>query len=136
MGMQPQYPYGYSPYGYPGYGYGMTPTMSMGHMPSGGASMKMFRGKVKSYFKEKGYGFIDCPQAHAMYGRDVFMYKKEIPDEDKISPGTEVSFNVKMNDQRMPQAIDIELAQGKGKGKGGSKGKAKGETKKGEGKSK
>merc|ERR1719313_1897545 len=98
---------------------GHTPSMTMSPVPSG-AGYKYFRGTIKSYFKEKGYGFIDCQQAHMSYGRDVFLYKKEIPDEDKIAQGVEVAFNVKLVKQKdgsmHPQAIDFEIVKGKGKG--------------------
>mmetsp|Transcript_46447 Transcript_46447/g.108148 ORF Transcript_46447/g.108148 Transcript_46447/m.108148 type:complete len:508 (-) Transcript_46447:115-1638(-) len=75
-------------------------------------------GKVKSYNSKKGYGFIDCPAARAVYGRDVFIHKAQMGEllGRFVGPGTRldpkclhmhVRFSVGSNREGMPQARDV-----------------------------
>merc|ERR1719321_2260235 len=74
-------------------------------MPSGpGLTTGRFHGRIKSFNAQKGFGFIECPEAHAVYGRDVFLHKAQIAD---FNIGSEVNFSVEMNKTNMPQARDI-----------------------------
>merc|ERR1712061_214947 len=87
----------------------------------GGASATKFQGRIKSFYSEKGYGFIECPMAHAQFGRDVFLHKSNVGD---MAVGTEVMFGVEVNKQGMPQARDlVAVGAGGSTGKGGKKGK-------------
>lgn len=95
-----------------------------------------FHGRIKSFNAKQGFGFIESPEAHAMFGRDVFLHKAQIGD---LKVGTEVTYAVEMNKQGMPQAREIatldghmpgpsppEVTKGGGpRGKGGTKGKRK-----------
>jgi len=100
---------GLAPYGFPpvrpgGYA-GMSPFGGMPMMPPGpGASTGRFVGRIKSFNAQKGFGFIECPEAHAIYGRDVFLHKAQIGD---FSTGSELCFSVEMNKSNMPQARDL-----------------------------
>jgi cold shock CspA family protein len=146
-GMPSPNPYAQAYSGGYGYPYGapmMSPmaSMSYGGYPSFGMTMSQkglepgrYRGKIKSFNTEKGFGFIDCAQAHAQYGRDVFLHKAHVGD---MAVGTEVTFVVEMNKQGMPQARDLVTVSSSGKADGkGSKGKGKDAKGKGEkGKSK
>lgn len=137
------YPYGY-PMGYPGYpwpyGYG---GMMGGAQPTAAVSSdeKRFTGVIKSFNPEKGFGFIESPEAYAFFQRDVFLHKALIGN---LTVGANVTFLVEKNEKGMPQARDIKgiggtggKGKGKGKGKKGEKGKEKGdEEAKGEGKGK
>jgi cold shock CspA family protein len=74
-------------------------------MPHGlGAATGRFHGRIKSFNAQKGFGFIECPEAHAVYGRDVFLHKAQIGD---FNIGSELSFAVEMNKSNMPQARDL-----------------------------
>jgi len=100
-------------------------------------------GKIKSYFDDKGYGFIECPRVQQQFGRDLFVHKAQL---NGFTVGDEVSMSVTVNQAGHPQAKDLASATGqptggKGKGKGKDKDKGKGKDKgegknKGEGKSK
>merc|ERR1719158_2234415 len=87
-----------------GYGMGM---MGMG-MPMPGMGMTpgtgRFLGRIKSFNQQKGFGFVECPEAHAVYNRDVFLHKAQI---GTFQIGSTVSFAVEMNKQNMPQARDL-----------------------------
>jgi cold shock CspA family protein len=97
-----------TPFGFPpmpgGYG-GMSPFGGMPMMPPGpGASTGRFHGRIKSFNAQKGFGFIECPEAHAIYGRDVFLHKEQIGD---FNIGSELIFAIEMNKSKMPQARDL-----------------------------
>merc|ERR1719453_782553 len=119
----------------PGYG-------GMPMMPGVGAATGRFQGRVKSYNVQKGFGFIECPEAHQIYGRDVFLHKAQIAN---FKIGSQVSFAVEMNKSNMPQARDLvesdmlsmgmmgmpgmNMPSGKGGyNKGGNKGKGRGKN--------
>lgn len=101
-------------------------------------------GKIKSFFEDKGFGFIECPRVQQQFGRDLFVHKAQL---NGFKVGDEVTMSVTLNQAGQPQAKDLESAtgqpaggKGKGKGKDKGKGKEKGEGKakgeKGEGKGK
>merc|ERR1719223_909750 len=89
--------------------------MMMGWGGADMASMGRLSGRVKSFNAKQGFGFIECPQIHAMYGRDVFLHKAQIGD---LKVGTELTFGVEPNKQGMPQARDILTLDGKAPGPG------------------
>merc|ERR1740129_1981877 len=102
-----------------------------------GAPPGRYRGRIKSFNPEKGFGFIECPETHALFNRDVFLHKAQFGD---MVVGTEVTFLVETNKQGMPQAKDLAPlgaagaatgGGGKGKGKGGKGGKGSGKEGKG-----
>merc|ERR1719456_938692 len=73
-------------------------------MPGPGAATGRFQGRIKSFNVQKGFGFIECPEAHQIYGRDVFLHKAQI---GQFQIGSNVSFAVEMNKTNMPQARDL-----------------------------
>lgn len=79
--------------------------------PAGGAGgmTGRYTGRIKSFNAKQGFGFIDCPEVHSMYGRDVFLHKAQIGD---FKVGTEVVFNIEPNKQGMPQARDLVTIDG------------------------
>jgi len=114
-------------------GYGMHPVLPQG------AATGRFEGRIKSFNAKQGFGFIECPEAHAIFGRDVFLHKAQIGD---LKVGTQVTYSVEMNKQGMPQARELATldgyapgpspanvlkggtqTQGRGKGAGGGKGR-------------
>lgn len=94
-------------------------------------------GRIKSFYDDKGYGFIECPRVTQQFGRDLFVHKAQLAG---FKVGDEVTLTVTVNESGMPQAQDLQSATGppaapKGKGKGKEKGKERGKDK-GEGKGK
>lgn len=69
-----------------------------------GAASGRFQGRIKSFNQQKGFGFIECPEAHQVYGRDVFLHKAQIAE---FEIGRLVTFSVEMNKNQMPQARDL-----------------------------
>merc|ERR1712118_631232 len=122
------YPFGGYPWGYGSYGYGYGQTAA-----TGDAKDRRFTGRIKSFNTEKGYGFIESPEAYQVYGRDVFLHKAHV---GSFAVGAVVSFQAQLNKEGMPQARELQSSDGTvstSKGKG-SKGKGKGKKDKGDGK--
>jgi len=72
-------------------------------------------GVVKSFNANSGFGFIDCPELHAVFGNDVFLHNKQLGG---FGPGDAVSFAVCLSKDNKPQAYDLQPSHG-GKGCGG-----------------
>lgn len=64
-----------------------------------------FFGTVKSFFPEKHYGFIDCPEFHKSHGCDVFLSSFEISE---FQPGDPVVFTITYNRNGRPQAHNLQ----------------------------
>jgi len=146
-------PGGPAPYPAPGPGYGFPPAIRPGGgyvpaaprqgygvhpvLPQGlGAATGRFEGRIKSFNAKQGFGFIECPEAHSIFGRDVFLHKAQIGD---LKVGTQVTYSVEMNKQGMPQARELTTLDGlapgpspanvaKGGGPGGGRGKGGGKS--------
>jgi len=73
-------------------------------MPPGGLGSGRYVGRIKSFNPRHGFGFIDCPDAYARFGRDVFIHKAQLGD---LEVGSEVTFYCESNKDGMPQARDI-----------------------------
>ncbi|CAE8592226.1 unnamed protein product, partial [Polarella glacialis] len=56
---------------------------------------------------EKKFGFIECPELHAVYGRDVFVSDMQI---GSFTVGTSVSFVMTIGKTGAPQAQDLQPA--------------------------
>merc|ERR1719197_1536910 len=80
--------------------------MMSSHQPAMGGR---FQGRIKSFNAKQGFGFIECPEAHAIFGRDVFLHKAQIGD---LKVGTQVTYSVEMNKQGMPQARELATLDG------------------------
>merc|ERR550532_956795 len=99
-------------------------------MPGAGAMTGRYQGRIKSFNAKQGFGFIECPEAHSIFGRDVFLHKAQIGD---LKVGTEVTYSVEMNKQGMPQARELATLDGQMPGpspsgmlKGGGGGRGRG----------
>merc|ERR1711907_595133 len=68
--------------------------------PAGGPNQATFRGMVKAFDKEKGWGHISSAESHAIYKRDVFVSANE------VLVGDEVDFSVTMT-PKGPQACNV-----------------------------
>eukprot|EP00418_Pyrodinium_bahamense_P083302 CAMPEP_0179064392 /NCGR_PEP_ID=MMETSP0796-20121207/27926_1 /TAXON_ID=73915 /ORGANISM="Pyrodinium bahamense, Strain pbaha01" /LENGTH=274 /DNA_ID=CAMNT_0020761341 /DNA_START=72 /DNA_END=896 /DNA_ORIENTATION=+ len=101
--------------------------------PSRALTERRSQGVIKSFNMSNGFGFIDCPELHAVFGNDVFLHNKQLGE---FGPGAMVSFAVCLSKDNKPQAYDLQHMSGKGmmalgppyevlmmKGKWGFKGK-------------
>lgn len=88
---------------------GMPTNISMQPMQPRKDQNSRFEGRVKSFNHKQGFGFIESPEAHAIFGRDVFLHKAQIGD---FKVGSLVSYFVETNKQGMPQARDLASLEG------------------------
>lgn len=70
--------------------------------------MGRFLGVIKRFDHEKRFGFIDCPDLKAQYGKDVFLSDKQIGTFDNDA---RVSFVLTLNPQGQPQAQQLMPAE-------------------------
>lgn len=62
-------------------------------------------GSLKSFSQHTGYGFIECQETFAIYGRDVYIHKNLVPTPWRIN--SQVEFAVTQNSRGQPQAADV-----------------------------
>lgn len=66
-----------------------------------------YSGLIKSWNEQTGYGFIECPETHTLYQRDVFMKRQEF-EISGASVGMRVNFQVDTNNpQGNPRAANV-----------------------------
>jgi len=70
-----------------------------------------YSGSIKSFNPAKGWGFIECPETHAAYGKDIFVLAGALPRDHEVFKGDRVSFSVVQGDNGM-QAATVRLAGG------------------------
>lgn len=61
-------------------------------------------GSLKSFSSLQGYGFIMCEETQAMYNRDIYFDKNQLPETHQV--GQVVMFTVAHNARGQPQARD------------------------------
>lgn len=71
----------------------------------------IFNGTIKYFDPEKGFGFIECPEAFRLFDTDVFIHQNEI-DVSEAKLGAQITFGLKLNDKNQPQALRIHLLEG------------------------
>jgi len=67
---------------------------------------KVYRGKVRSFNSNQGFGFIECEQAKTQFERDVFLHQQQVNDHN-LKVGDTIEFKVHLNLKRQPQSRDI-----------------------------
>jgi CspA family cold shock protein len=72
---------------------------------------RQFAGAVKNWNEEKGWGFISCQEAMNIFGKDIFLHKKELLGQTPFA-GTPVQFSVAWNDDGRPIATSVNLSGG------------------------
>jgi len=69
-----------------------------------GVTDSRFTGVIITYKPDEGYGFIQCPELHQRFGRDVFLHKLQV---GSFAVGATVSFGVFLNKSGQPQAKEL-----------------------------
>lgn len=63
-----------------------------------------FKGKIKSWWPEKGYGFLDCTETYEVYACDIYINRLAI---GLFQKGDEVHFSVELNKEGKPQGKNL-----------------------------
>lgn len=74
---------------------------------------KSFNGKIKQYSDEKGWGFITCDQTHKLFGKDMFVHKREFGGHF-LKVGDLVTFSVEFSKDNRPEAKNVVVTKGEG----------------------
>jgi len=87
------------------------PTMQVQHFAG-----QRFRGTVKTYSENNGYGFIGGDEIHEALGKDVFMHQRDITEvtgiaRPQVPPGAVVTCTVTMNAKGQPQAKELQFEE-------------------------
>mmetsp|Transcript_15419 Transcript_15419/g.24421 ORF Transcript_15419/g.24421 Transcript_15419/m.24421 type:complete len:225 (+) Transcript_15419:53-727(+) len=69
------------------------------------ASLGRFLGCIKTFDMVKGWGHIECREARAIFGKDIFMLRSAVRGAE-LAPGNQVEFAVTMG-PKGPQARDV-----------------------------
>mmetsp|Transcript_18102 Transcript_18102/g.56700 ORF Transcript_18102/g.56700 Transcript_18102/m.56700 type:complete len:186 (-) Transcript_18102:601-1158(-) len=78
--------------------------------PIFGLTDRRFEGRLKLWFEEKGYGFIECPQIRRKFPDaefakvDVFLHQNQ---RRNFGKGDAITFGVFMNFRGKPQATEL-----------------------------
>lgn len=72
--------------------------------PARAISERRYTGIIKSFVQQKNYGFISCPEVHAIFGGDVWLHGSQYNGQ---GVGSTVTFAVLLNQDHKPQAFDI-----------------------------
>lgn len=68
---------------------------------------RAFVGKLKQYSEDKGWGFIECKETHHMFGKDIFVHKREFDPGIILDNGDSVMFLVVSGKDGRPEAKDV-----------------------------
>jgi len=68
---------------------------------------RVFVGRVKKYDSTAGFGFLDCAETLRLFGRDVFLHKKQAGEAGNPRAGEFVKFFVEVNSKGQPQARNL-----------------------------
>lgn len=77
-----------------------------GQLPLDSPQGQVFRGVIKAYDKERGWGHIQSALAHATYGKDIFVPASALPLGQEGVVGDEIDFSVNMT-PKGPQASKV-----------------------------
>jgi len=79
---------------------------------------RRFKGYVRSFSQNSGFGFVGGDDITPQFGKDVFLHYRELqqlygPSDQKptIPVGTWITFTVTMNQKGQPQARDVQFEQ-------------------------
>merc|ERR1712039_318574 len=69
-----------------------------------GLTDKRFEGRLKLWFEDKGYGFIDCEDLRELTDIGVFLHENQ---RRQFRKGDYISFNVFLNYRGRPQGTEL-----------------------------
>jgi len=69
-------------------------------------SNRQFIGMIKSYNSGNGYGFVECAETFAIYGRDIFLHRTEY-EACGVDVGSQVRFTIVLSEKAQPRAVNV-----------------------------
>lgn len=74
-----------------------------GVVGSNGRPGNTLTGTIKSFDPQKGFGFIESDEIRNIFGKDIFLHKRELSDQVP-NVGDSVQFSVELDNRGQPQA--------------------------------
>jgi len=73
------------------------------------SSSATFIGVIKNISQEKCFGFVDCPETHSVYKRDVFLHKLQVGADyfAAVRKGEVIQFTLQVDEKGQPQAVTV-----------------------------
>mmetsp|Transcript_49148 Transcript_49148/g.117081 ORF Transcript_49148/g.117081 Transcript_49148/m.117081 type:complete len:748 (-) Transcript_49148:19-2262(-) len=72
-------------------------------------SYERYRGYVKYFNQDKGFGFLVCDDLAASFGKpDIFIHQSNVPNKDLMQEGRFFAFSLTMDHAGKPMAVDLE----------------------------
>lgn len=68
---------------------------------------RLYHGTVKSWNEAKGFGFLEGEELRHLFGKDVFLHKRELEEGAAPQPGETVSFSVELDKSGHPKAKTV-----------------------------
>jgi len=72
---------------------------------------RVFTGVVKEW-REKGFGFIQCDETRQLYGKDIFIHKKDLDGTWLPQQGEAVQFTVTLSSEGRPEGLVVAVGEG------------------------
>eukprot|EP00928_Gymnodinium_smaydae_P008670 TRINITY_DN1315_c1_g2_i1.p1 TRINITY_DN1315_c1_g2~~TRINITY_DN1315_c1_g2_i1.p1 ORF type:complete len:463 (-),score=112.66 TRINITY_DN1315_c1_g2_i1:103-1491(-) len=72
----------------------------------------MYHGVIKSFDEDKGFGFIECPEARSASGMDVFLLRSQLQGSS-VRAGDQVTFSVTQS-TKGPRAENVQVLHAAG----------------------
>lgn len=71
---------------------------------------KAFVGTVKIWEEEKGWGFVQCDQTMATFGKDMFIHKRECGETGDLRVGSVIQFTADLGRDGRPEVRNVRLS--------------------------
>jgi len=78
-----------------------------------GVPGNFFTGTVKSFNAEKGWGFVTSEETAQLFGKDLFLHKRELGGGDMPGAGDQVQFSVQLSTGGRPEAANVSPLAGR-----------------------
>lgn len=69
-------------------------------------SGRSFEGTIMHFSEEKGWGFVQCEETRNMFGKDIFVHKREF-GESMLRNAEQVTFTVELTRDGRPEAKNV-----------------------------
>merc|ERR1711935_876067 len=86
-------------------------TVGQPPMMQGASSLQRFSGAIKNWNPVKGWGFISSQDTMNVYGKDIFLHKKELYGQEPCA-GSAVQFSVQVDQGGRPVATTVAINGG------------------------
>jgi len=81
--------------------------LPQGSFSAEGIPGTLYMGTIKSFNSEKGWGFVTSDETEQIFGKDLFLHKREVSPDMEPAAGMEVQFFVQLSVGGRPEATGV-----------------------------